>query len=88
VQGRQLSLVILLPNKRTGLAELEKRMETEDLSELMKKAGNRELELYLPKFKMEVTLNLNEPLKKVSQSKLVIVKVLLFCKPDCQGLHC
>ncbi|KAF4525559.1 hypothetical protein B566_EDAN017863 [Ephemera danica] len=44
----QLSLVIVLPKSRTGLAALETKMQDQKLSDLLKNIGSRELELFLP----------------------------------------
>jgi serine protease inhibitor len=58
-------MVIILPNKKTGLAALEEQLATMQLSELLQRASNTEVEVYLPKFKVETTLDLEQHLSKV-----------------------
>ncbi len=52
-KGDDLSMVILLPTNPDGLAELEEELTTETLAQLMEGLHDVELEVYLPKFKME-----------------------------------
>lgn len=55
----------MLPNSKTGLAALEAKIATTDLSELLKRTGSTEIKLSLPKFKLETSLKLNPILCKV-----------------------
>ncbi|XP_073844879.1 serine protease inhibitor 42Dd-like [Musca autumnalis] len=61
-----LSMLIILPNSRTGLPALMEKMKTFSLASL---SGNglttKGVRLFLPKFKAEFEVNLNEPLKKL-----------------------
>jgi serine protease inhibitor len=57
--------VVVLPNKQGGLAQLEKKLLTTSLSELLQRATIKTVQLYLPKFKIETTLDLKKPLGKV-----------------------
>jgi len=66
-----LSLVIILPKKKTGLAELEKQLATKQLKELLERSKNTEVDVYLPKFKVETTLDLEDHLSKVKSNILV-----------------
>jgi len=52
-KGDDLSMVILLPTNPDGLAELEEELTTDTLAQLMEGLHDAELEVYLPKFKME-----------------------------------
>jgi serpin B len=65
-----MSMVIILPNKKTGLKELEEKLATKELSELMQRAKNTEVEVYLPKFKVESSLDLKPHLENVNQRKM------------------
>lgn len=60
-----ISMLILLPNKRTGLAELEGKLTTVDLSEITSTMYSQEVNVEIPKFKIEFDIELNEPLRKV-----------------------
>lgn len=66
-KGGDFSFVVVLPNKKDGLAQLEKKLLTSSLSELLQRVSIKTLELYLPKFKIETTLDLKKPLCKVKQ---------------------
>lgn len=64
-QGGEMSLVIMLPNERTGLAALEEKLATQMLAELLKQVANTEVKVFLPKFKIETTIDLKDSLGKV-----------------------
>jgi serine protease inhibitor len=57
--------VVVLPNKKNGLAKLEKKLLTTSLTELLQRATIQTVELYLPRFKIETTLDLEKSLGKV-----------------------
>ncbi|CAL8143173.1 unnamed protein product [Orchesella dallaii] len=61
-KGDRLSMVILLPNKRTGLAEMEDKLKSIPLQQILDGLRERKVQLYLPKFKLESTIDLKEPL--------------------------
>ncbi|KAK9874766.1 hypothetical protein WA026_005573 [Henosepilachna vigintioctopunctata] len=65
-QGGDITFTIALPNKREGLGALEDR-----LSEVLlpQKYGSRRLSLYMPKFKIESSFNLNSVLQKLGIQK-------------------
>ena len=51
-KGKDLSMVVLLPKKADGLAELEKALTAEKIQRWLGKLQKREVIVYLPKFKM------------------------------------
>lgn len=54
--GKKLSMVILRPQKIDGLDRLEKKLTPELLANLLKSLGeDHDVEIYLPKFKLEHT---------------------------------
>ena len=62
--GYALQLLILLPEARDGLAALEKKLTAEQLAKLSKASMAKEVQLYLPKFKLTPpTLPLGDDLK-------------------------
>lgn len=61
--GRELSLVVLLPKKVDGLPELEKAITVDKLVSLMSKLHVREVNTYLPKFKLETSFGLSPTLQ-------------------------
>lgn len=59
------SFVIILPNNRTGLHELETKLKNYDLSQISSQMVLQEVDVTIPKFKAEFEINLNEVLKNV-----------------------
>ncbi|XP_047344055.1 antichymotrypsin-2-like isoform X7 [Vespa velutina] len=64
-KGEEFSMIIIVPNDIDGLAELEEKLPQYDIGELLKKAYKTEVQLHLPKFKIESSLNLNQNLKNL-----------------------
>lgn len=65
LQGSRLSMVFVLPTERDGLAKVEAKLATTDLNELDKKLRKAEVEVTIPKFKLEEACNLVDDLSKV-----------------------
>jgi serpin B len=61
--GEDLSMVILLPREKDGLVELEGKLKVEPLTSWMAESSFREVDVYLPKFKMTSQFNLSATLK-------------------------
>lgn len=59
------SFVIVLPNSRTGLSALETKLKNYDLAKITDEMHLQEVDVTIPKFKVEYEINLNEVLKKV-----------------------
>jgi serpin B len=62
------SMVILLPKKREGLADLESSLTAEGLSDVMTKLTQQEAQVYLPKFKMQGEYQLVKPLANLGMT--------------------
>lgn len=60
-----ITMMIILPNKRGGLAALENKLGTINFSDMSNKMYSQEVNVEIPKFKIEFDIKLNEPLKKV-----------------------
>ncbi|XP_018017147.1 leukocyte elastase inhibitor isoform X3 [Hyalella azteca] len=69
-QGGNLSLVIVLPDKRTGLAEVERRLQGVDLRELFDSGRKVKVEVTIPRFKLEYSEDLVAPLKSLGVSNM------------------
>ena len=67
--GRELSMVVLLPKEVDGLPELEKAITTDKLAALMLKLRVREVNAYLPKFKLETSFGLNSTLQAMGMKR-------------------
>lgn len=59
------TLVIILPNDRTGLSDLEIKLKDYDLKSVMRRLGNEKPYLTIPKFEIEFDIELNGILKNV-----------------------
>jgi serpin B len=67
-KGQNLSMVILLPQAIDGLAALEKQLTIQNLNEWLAKLDNQkveEVELFLPKFKLETRYDLVFPFENM-----------------------
>lgn len=60
------SFVILLPNQRTGLSALEEKLQNFDLANITEKMYDAEVQVTIPKFKIEYEIELNNALQNVS----------------------
>lgn len=60
-----LSMVVILPRKVDGLAEVEKGLTAGSVDELLKKAKPYEVDLYLPKFSFRQHVGLGRTLQKM-----------------------
>jgi serpin B len=60
--GKELSMVVLLPKKADGLAELEKTLSVDTLAVWLGKLREQEVVVTLPKFKTTCEYSLMEPL--------------------------
>ncbi|MCS7168615.1 MAG: serpin family protein [Gemmatales bacterium] len=64
--GEEISMVILVPTKADGLAELEKSLTTEKFHEVLKKLHPTPgLEVAVPRFKVTAEFNLNQALSNL-----------------------
>lgn len=60
------SMLIILPNMRTGLSALEAKLNTINLNEIFVKLDMKTDFVMIPKFKIDFDIQLNESLKNVS----------------------
>jgi len=60
-----ITMLIILPAKRTGLAALESKMSNFNPNSIQWRR-EEEIQIYIPKFKIEFDIQLKEPLEKVS----------------------
>lgn len=65
-ENEDLALVIIVPNEIDGLKQVEDNLEKIQLDEHDLKRYRREINLALPKFKIETTINLNQHLDEVN----------------------
>lgn len=65
-----VSMLILLPNERNGLPKLEENLQNIDIPDLLTKMYSQEVEVFLPKFKIEFDLDLKETLEKLGMGTM------------------
>jgi len=65
-----MSMFIILPNKRTGLAKLETDLTSVDLKDLTSRMYRTEVDVSLPKFKIEFELSLKNALREMGMSEM------------------
>jgi serpin B len=64
-KGNDLSMLIFLPQAKDGLSSLENVFSYEYLTLFQLQMPSREINVYLPKFKLEQSFSLNDNLKKM-----------------------
>lgn len=61
-----LSMIVVLPNKRTGLAELDAQLRNADVALIARKMRTSyTVKVSLPKFRVEFAVSLKDTLEKV-----------------------
>ncbi|KAF4522350.1 hypothetical protein B566_EDAN011070 [Ephemera danica] len=77
-----LSLVLVLPDKKSSLPDLQSSLDSAGtallLKELARAIPTAETVIYLPKFKLETSLDLNEPLQQMGMTDMFIEGVADF----------
>ncbi|XP_067006405.1 serpin B6 [Anabrus simplex] len=68
--GEHLSMLILLPDETEGVANLEARLATINLSQIINLLSSTDVNVALPKFRLEMTSELNEPLYKLGMTAM------------------
>ncbi len=63
--GSGRSMVILLPNRESGLEALEADLKAENLAQWLKGLAARQVDLQIPKFTLTAMLDLNDPLQSL-----------------------
>ena len=58
-------MFIILPHDIDGISELEKKLAGFDLSKILTHLPEKQVEVTIPKFKLEETTDLNDILKEV-----------------------
>jgi len=66
--GEELSMIILLPTEKNGLAELENSLSMEKLNGWQASLWQQEVMVYIPRFKVSSGFNLNESLETMGMS--------------------
>lgn len=70
-QNRRIQLVIVLPEQKDGIKNLEEKLVSTSLTQLTKNLYKNVIDLSLPKFKLETSMDLNEILSEVRHKRCV-----------------
>ncbi|XP_067630684.1 antichymotrypsin-2-like isoform X4 [Eurosta solidaginis] len=65
-----LSMLVILPNTRTGLANLQEKLKNFDLSQITTKMFPTKVIVKFPKFKAEFDIELNDALKNLGMGRM------------------
>jgi serpin B len=71
-QGKDLSMVVLLPKKVDGLAGLEDKLTKENLTNWLARLGKREVRVALPRFKMTKEFSLKDALQALGMRQAFV----------------
>lgn len=70
-EGDQMSMLIFLPNERDGIKHLEENIDKFDFANYDKNMNKWEVDVSLPRFKIESKIELTKYLKKVSNCRYI-----------------
>jgi len=65
-KGNELSMLVLLPKAKSGLADVEKSLSKEKIAALQADLRQQRVDVYLPKFKLETAYRLKDTLKAMA----------------------
>ena len=77
-KDNEVSMVIILPNKKDGLAEVEKKLSPKLLQQALAQAKMKNLQVSLPKFKVTERFNLVDELKSLGMKDAFVAEVADF----------
>ncbi|XP_018579751.1 serine protease inhibitor 3/4 isoform X4 [Anoplophora glabripennis] len=63
--NKNISLIVILPNERNGIADLEQKLASTDIMKITENMHKPEVEVALPKFKIEQTIDLQDSLTEL-----------------------
>ncbi|XP_046429091.1 serpin B6-like isoform X1 [Neodiprion virginianus] len=69
-QGDELSMIIIVPYEVDGLQKIQDNLHQVNLKQSLQKSYPSDVELFLPKFKIESTLDLQETLEKLGMTDM------------------
>ncbi|RZB39021.1 leukocyte elastase inhibitor-like [Asbolus verrucosus] len=73
-RGFHTSMILILPSEDNNIKNLEAKLSTSDFSKITEHLKLEDVHLYLPKFKMEETIKLNDILSELGLSDIFDVK--------------
>lgn len=73
-------MLLIVPDETMGLAELESKLGEIDLNEVALKSVMHDVDITVPRFKLECDIDLKVPLKKVNPLHILMHKKILIFK--------
>lgn len=64
-KDEKFSMLLILPREKNGLADLEETLNHVDLGQLHNRLNHTIVNVFIPKFKIDSSINLRDPLKVV-----------------------
>lgn len=74
-QEGDYSMIFVLPNKEGTLPEVEDKLSTMSLRRLLNGLSENKVEVTIPKFSLEMTINLKDTLSKVTNTEGILAQV-------------
>jgi serpin B len=74
LENRDFKFYIILPDSKTGLAELESKLHQVNLNEALSSLKNQYVKLEIPKFKIENKIDLKEVLQNLGMQRMFTSK--------------
>lgn len=71
-------MIIILPDDFNGLASLESKLTHSDFFAEINRLVRKEIDLFLPRFKVEESMDLVEILKRVTNIDLIYIQFLSY----------
>jgi serine protease inhibitor len=68
-KGDQLAMTVLLPRSLGGLANLERLLTPDNLREWVGRLKSNEVDVFLPRFKLNTAYQMNDPLKALGMDR-------------------
>lgn len=78
-ENSDLSMVIVLPNKKTGLSQLEEKLRNIQLEQITDNLRSEKVRVKLPKFKAEFSIQLNDAFRLVKISLRCLFCIICIC---------
>lgn len=64
-KNSDITMMIILPNNKDGLSDLESKIDQVNFQDLAKSLENVPVNVQIPKFRIELSVTMNDALKKV-----------------------
>ncbi|XP_008201831.1 alaserpin isoform X5 [Nasonia vitripennis] len=69
-ENKDLKMVIIVPDEIEGLSAIQENLESFNHTRLAEAGSEREVQLYIPKFKIESTIDLKKPLEALGMTDM------------------